>query len=75
MYCAKTITICRRLLVMDTYIHTYIILYLSTVKSSVQYNKVLTVLFTYKIELLTVFHDCCVEIRFESKFVYLSLKA
>ena len=44
------------------------------IKSSVQYNKILTVLFTYKIELLTVFHDCHVGIRFDSKFVYLSLK-
>ena len=61
----------------SSYIHTYtyIILYLTTVKSSVQYNKILTVVFTYKIELLTVFHDCRVGIRFESKFVYLSLKA
>ena len=34
-----------------------------------------TALLTYKIELLTVFHDCRVGIRFESKFTYLSLKA
>ena len=59
------------------YIHTYIhnTLFIHGKINQYHYNKIPTVLFTYKIKLLAVFHDCRVGIRFESKFVYLSIKA